>query len=284
MANSPENSDGLRDPELERALDLLIEHLDKHINRGIFVLNAKAEQSKDPGDYDRYKCASLMLLNAGISLQNIRKYYGPIILQTKDVVVLFRVIFEGILNSLYVLASDPDIANKALRHAEQKNFRHHGSVLELGPYKISLTVDPYPEKIKSIVNEFTSKRGRELNWTPHSNRKIIQIIADKYGENIWLTLGQAYIGYYGFSSEYIHSSMYSILNFLGNNDKDGFFVEMKNTLWTCLVEVGSAVLGLLDILETETGIQEFRIAAKDTTGILLNVCQMLGNGEASDAD
>ena len=59
---------------------------------------------------------------------------------------------------------------------------------------------------------------------------------------------------------------------------------MKTTLWTCLVEIGCGVLALLDVLEVETGIQEFRTASKTTSDILLKVCEVAGQDGTKHAN
>lgn len=260
--------------QTKRALDLLIDHLDDHINRGIFLLSGLARNGREP---EKYQCASLMLLNAGISLVGMKKYYRPINLQSKDIVVLFRVVFEGIVNGLYVLSCEKNVAERALRHAQQKKFRNHNQEIKIGPYITKLTfVGDTPNNLDDLVQEFTSARGRELNWTSRTMRQKISAIADKYGQNIWLTLGVGYHSFYGYSSEYIHSSLFSALDHIGKKSKKAFRRDMETTVFTCVIESGCAVLALLDVLKEESGIKAFEKASKETSEILLSAAESAG--------
>ena len=144
MAVSEEGFTGFRDSNLERAWDLLVGQYDGHCNRAIYILNARAEASMGSEESDKYRCASLMVLNAGISILNIKKFYRPVGMHTKDVVVLYRVVFESLLNALYVLAAEPDVARRALNHAIQKKYRAHGVSTRLGPFRAHVQTDPLP--------------------------------------------------------------------------------------------------------------------------------------------
>ena len=284
MAMPEETSIGFHDSEMERAWDLLVGQYDGHCNRAIYVLNAKAESTESSIHSEKYKCASLMILNTGISILNIKKFYNPIGLHSKDVVILFRGIFESLLNALYVLAAEPDVAQKALGHATQKRFRSHEATLSLGPYKLELRAKPLPEDVKRLIHEFTSAKGRELNWSDLTIRERIGVIASKYGDKIWLDLGVSYVSFYGHSSEYIHGSLFAPFDYVVKRDKAEFYKSMITTLWTCLIEIGMGIVALLDVLGAETGIKEFGKTSKELSGNLLFAAELAGRKSAVDAN
>jgi hypothetical protein len=276
MGSDASDTETFHDAEVERALDLYIDHLDGHINRAIFLMSGMGERR---GEQDKYRCVSLMLLHAGISLQNIKKFYNPITLHSKDVVLFYRVIFESIINALFVLASSEEMARRALKHAQQKRFRSHGKEIRLGPYVARLEVENFPDEIREYIDEFTSKKGREKNWTDLSISERIDVVANRYGSKIWLTLGSSYYGYYGISSEHVHGSLSGVLEFIGAMNKEEFFANMKSTIWTVLIESGCAVIALLDALEIETGIEQFKEVSRELGEIILTACDMLGSEE-----
>ena len=117
------------DPDLDRLFLAYINLLDNRLNSCIYFLNIS-----DNNHTHRYICARLMLLNAGISLHSFKLLCNPLGLHSKDAIVLFRVVFEGIVNCCYILASVEEEAEKALRHARQKKFRLHGKDVKVGPY------------------------------------------------------------------------------------------------------------------------------------------------------
>ena len=266
-------NEGHYDAKLEHALDLYLDLLDSHINRGIFVLDPK---NRNESERKKYECARLMLLNAGVSLQSYKKFYRPINLQTKDVVILFRVVFEGIVNALYVISSHSDIATKAFKHARQKKLRPHGRSIQIGPYETVVQMLNPPDNLDELVNEFTSTKGRELNWTSDSLMQRVEVIAAKFGKGMYLTLGGTYHGHYGISSEYIHSSLFSAIDFIGKKSNEEFYRDMIQTLWTSLTGCGMAVISLLDALEIETQIAEFRKASKTLQELTLSICENVG--------
>lgn len=284
MAVPEEGFTEFSDSELERAWDLLIGQYDDHCNRAIYILTARAEASKGSEQSDRYRCASLMVLNAGISILNIKKFYRPIGMHTKDVVVLYRVVFESLLNALYVLAAEPDVARRALNHATQKKYRAHGVTASLGPYRAHVQTKPLPENIKRLIHEFTSYKGKELNWSDRTIRERIGVVANKYGDKIWLSLGTSYVSFYGHSSEYIHGSLFGALDFVAKRDKTEFYESMTTTFWTCLIEIGMGILALLDVLEVETGIKEFGETSRELTGNLLSTAELAGGKNSGDAN
>lgn len=284
MAVPEEGFTGICNSKLERAWDLLVGQYDDHCNRAIHILNAKAETGGGSEQSDRYNCASLMVLNAGISILNIKKFYRPVGMHTKDVVVLYRVVFESLLNALYVLAAEPEVARRALNHAMQKKYRAHGVTTRLGPFSAHVQTKPLPENIKRLIHDFTSRKGRELNWSDRTIRERIGVVASKYGDKIWLGLGTSYISYYGHSSEYIHGSLFGTLDFVAKRDKTEFYEDMTTTFWTCLIEIGMAILALLDVLEVETGIKEFGETSRRLAGNLLSAAELAGRKSSDDAN
>ena len=180
------------------------------------------------------------------------------------------------MNGLYVISSDSEVANKAFKHARKKEIRNHGQSIQIGPFETVLQMSNPPDNLEELVNEFTSKKGRELNWTSDSLMQRIEVIAFRFGKEMYLTLGATYHGNYGFSSEYIHASLFSALDFIGKKSKEEFYRDMVRTLWTSLTGCGMAVIGLLDALEIETQITQFQKVSKELQEIVLLICEEAG--------
>ena len=268
-----DDSDGYFDAELERALELYINLLDGHINRGIFVLDPERKKKNDKIKYD---CARLMLLSAGVSLLSFKKFYGPITLQTKDVVILFRAVFEGIVNALYVLSSNPEVAKKAFRHSLQKDFRLYRRAANLVRSKTPSQFPIPAEKLQEILTEFTSVKGRERNWTDDTVKKRIDVIAETFGNKPKEILNTVYDTLYGVSSEYIHSSLYWGAQLAKNKSRKDLIQDLIEGLNISLTCCGTTVIAMLDVLEIETGIGAFKKAAADLQEVTIAFCENVG--------
>ena len=257
MNEQNEQDERKYDENVDRLLDSMVNLIDKNINTCIFFLHAA-----DQGNNFKYACARLMLLNAGVSFRNLKHFYNPIGLHSKDAPTLSRVTFEGIVNAAYILASPPDVADRAFRHAKQKENRRHGETLELGPFRFYTENAKPPEDLYELKNEFTNKKGRERNWDENSLTKKISIVAETYGDQMYLALGSPYICWYGTSSERIHSSLYGTLRYLGRKDIQDVYSHLIIELTECISNCGVATAGMLEILGKESGLKEFSDADK----------------------
>lgn len=114
-------------------------------------------------------------------------------LQTRDCFCIIRSVVECAVNACYVLAEGPKAAEQTRRHFRQKAFRDLERESRIGDQVIRsvFTGKPKPESIKGLeddLKEFSSKRGREKNWTDLSVEDRIAVAARKFGGEVGIGL------------------------------------------------------------------------------------------------
>ncbi|MEH6659948.1 DUF5677 domain-containing protein [Leeuwenhoekiella marinoflava] len=139
----------------------------------------------------------------------------------RDAFVTSRTLLETIINVSYMCAIGTDATEKANRHALQKTKRDLERKLEIEGILIEQTFQPTDlflanPKLKEALEEFTSKKGREItSWTQESVIKRIEIITDKYGVKPSNFLKLPFYHIYRHSSEIAHGSYFGMLYIKG---------------------------------------------------------------------
>lgn len=156
-----------------------------------------------------------MSLAAGQSVGTILQYVQKRGITVRDCFPVARSAVETFVNATYVLAGGELLAEKTIRHAQQKLFRDLDRSVGRGELKIHLAASPMPDikgqaELKAALEEFSTARGREKNWTDDSVPMRIEKVGQVLGVVPASGLLGAYALIYGDASEIIHGSLYGI--------------------------------------------------------------------------
>lgn len=135
----------------------------------------------------------------------------------RDCYILVRPIFEHVLNMGYFGAKGEDTIKKSIDHYYQKSFRDLYREINIKDIKVAIGLKNVEaieksDALRQAIEDFTTKKGfEERSWTGDNTFKKIELIAEKYGQNIGtiLTLNLFFI--YRHSSEIIHGTMFGVL-------------------------------------------------------------------------
>ncbi|WP_072875807.1 DUF5677 domain-containing protein [Flagellimonas taeanensis] len=132
----------------------------------------------------------------------------------RDCYALSRMIFDHVLNLGYFGVKGEDAVKKALAHYHQKSFRDLDRKIEIKDLKFGIGLQgidkaPISDKLKEALDYFTSNKGFELrSWTGENVFKKIELIRDKYGQEIGMMLIINLFFIYRHSSEIIHGTLF----------------------------------------------------------------------------
>lgn len=202
----------------------------------------------------------------------------------RDVYIISRSLLEIVINTLFILNSDEEIAVRAQQHAAQKSLRDlrrrsevAGSIIELNPSAGELTI---PADLREAVDNYTGTRGQELrDWTPESLRERIAVAALNSEPKAGIMLHGAFFLIYRHASEMLHGTLFGSLFEMGLTTPDsdseppltrhGNYVNghLSTVLWADgeLVHLLAARLAThLDAPQLVERSKELRDAARET--------------------
>jgi hypothetical protein len=167
----------------------------------------------------------------GTVLQSTEKRGIPV----RDCFPIARSVVETLINAAYVLAGGEALAEKAIRHTQQKFYRDLDKKVGRGEYELQITATPKPDltdqaELKAAIDEFTTARGREKSWTDDSVPMRIEKIGQALGAVPASGLLGAYALVYADSSEIIHGSLFGIQLFYRGRAKPPENVEEFRSL------------------------------------------------------
>lgn len=171
-----------------------------------------------------------MSLAAGQSVGTILQYAPKRGIPVRDCFPVARSAVETFVNATYVLAGGEPLAEKAIRHAQQKLYRDLDRSVGRGEHKIHIAASSMPDikgqaELKAALEEFTTARGREKNWTDDSVPMRIEKVGQILGVVPASGLLGAYALIYGDASEIIHGSLFGIHLFYQGRTKSPANVE-----------------------------------------------------------
>lgn len=196
--------------EQTRQIDALLYGLHRH-GQGVEELPA--------GDSRVFEVIMPLALAAGSSCHSLLLLTENVGLSVRDAFGVARSITETATNAVFVMASGPDLAERAQRHAAQRALRYARQEWQIGDE----LVQPFGgyegevgnDKFDELLSEFTSKKGRELNWISDSGEQRIEFIEANFSSKVGVSLRASFYINYRESSEILHGSLYGILFFLG---------------------------------------------------------------------
>lgn len=196
--------------EQARQIDALLHGIHRH-RRGVENLPA--------GDSRVFEVIMPLALAAGSSCHSLLRLTENVGLSVRDAFGVARSITETVTNAVFVMASGPDLAERALRHATQRALRYARQEWRIGDELVKpfaeLENEAGKDKFDELLSEFTSKKGRELNWISDSVEQRIEFIEASFSPKVGASLRSSFYINYRESSEILHGSLYGVLFFLG---------------------------------------------------------------------
>lgn len=230
------------------------------------------------------------------SLKSIQALLGnSVSLHVKDCHIITRSLVETIVNTCYILTEGDKAALQAFRHAEQRSFRELNRSANVGEFEIKLfmTNAPKAEDIQGMtdmINEFTSARGREKNWTDLTINERVELIRSKHPKSATL-LSISVFWSYRLSSEITHGSLYSILKVLGvYSHKQGHTYADQTTASlvaqqeTLLIVIAMALKALADVFSTNFDADVIREVSDSIIAPVVAIFRSHLNGTAEALD
>lgn len=173
-----------------------------------------------------HRWAVLVLLS--YSIQDSCKTISLLAPQGKmrDCFVVARTVFETIINFCFICGEGDEAAARAKAHAMQKTYRDLQREVEIDQRKLTVQwsgevdLSSNPD-LEAAVGEFTSRRGRERDWTLENVKQRIEAIDAKYGEKAATYLQVAFLAIYRHASEIAHGTLFGSLFALGATQPSG---------------------------------------------------------------
>lgn len=138
-------------------------------------------------------------------------------LKMRDCYAISRMIFDLTLNLGYFGVKGEEAVKLSLQHYHQKAFRDLDREIEIKGLKFGvglkgLDKTNIDEKLKEALDFFTNKKGFEIrSWTGENVFKKIELIIEKYGNDIGMMMIINLFFIYRHSSEIIHGTMFGSL-------------------------------------------------------------------------
>jgi len=188
----------------------------------------------------------------------------------RDVFVLARTSYETMLNACFILAEGEVVADKAYRHVLQKSWRDLDRELIINETAVYIRhrsqVDPSDNgDLQEAIDEFTSKRGREItSWTAESVKERIEVVDRKYGGDTVMGLQFGLLAIYRHASDIAHGTLFGSMFAVGLTQPEGppkspmeLVSYQRSNLCMLLTMLGGVVDSLLQVLGHELGQTDF---------------------------
>lgn len=112
------------------------------------------------------------------------------------------------------------MAERAIRHAQQKMHRNLNRESKIGKqiFKVVFSgKDDFSDarQLKESLNEFTSKKGREKDWTDLNIEQRIEVIGKAFGDSVLGHLHFSKFLNYRYASEILHGTHFGTCYTIG---------------------------------------------------------------------
>lgn len=253
--------------EMTRQLDVAIHALAEGTGVGAVVRLAEHREL--------IETILLMVQGVGVSIHSIIKLTDTVDMGIRDCFGIARSACEGAINVAYIIASGPEMANRARRHAMQKAHREIGREVTIGGLRVGARLAPPPEQIPGMVEalaEFTRKNGTEVSdWAPHNLVEKQGVIKSRFpGVEIAITASIA--GLYRNASEILHGTFYGVQYFWTGGFSTGVsktefirsYVDIH--LVSIFTSVWASTTAMLEVISTEYDIPELSRMRREWLG------------------
>jgi hypothetical protein len=249
------------------------------------------------GEPEVFRVVLTMIHMAGMSGHSILKLSDEVSLGARNTYPITRAIVEGVVNVCYIMAKGRETAERAYRHAEIKAYRDTRRHWDVGGMKMATAWSgPLPPqeiaRLEAMLPEFTSKKGRELDWTGDTLKQRLNAISSAFPSTAMISLNASAFNVYRIASEVLHATYYSAIYFWGRTipksdsgfTKDEFRLTLMDHLFSTLSSTIFAYAGLLECFSSYVQMPELgKAAAKHLRQLakLPAVAETLSAGEGA---
>lgn len=156
------------------------------------------------------KVITEMFLSARSSSNTVVRISKFSDMSSKDCLPIARAVIEGCINITFIMSKGSSAAEDAVAHSITRGYKKTDISAGSGRHKLSLQRIPQVKRtdyLTSILERFTSKKGRSKNWTDFSVPQRINFIESVFGNKCASGFNAAYLMIYGDASEIVHGSL-----------------------------------------------------------------------------
>jgi hypothetical protein len=196
-----------------------------------------------------------------MSGNSLLKLTEEISLNVRDAFPIVRSLVEGVVNICYIMSLGPEVAAKAERHAEVKAYRDLKRQWNVAGMKVDIEYlgnlsKEDIDRLEAMLPEFTTKGGREKDWTDHNLRQRLDIISRNFSSKSMIMLTGSVFNIYSHASEMTHSTYFSACYFWGLtlpgrpklSSSKAIELNLLNHQFSLFISTSFAYMGLLECL------------------------------------
>jgi hypothetical protein len=228
------------------------------------------------------RAAAILLHMASISGRSLLMLTEEIGLEVRDCFPIARSIVEACVNASFILASGPEMAERAFRHARQKGYRDLEREWSVGGTQMGVRwtgelSDEVHAEMKPLVAEFTDVRGWEKDWTSETLRQKLGVIEERFASTSALLISTAAFMIYKVASEVAHGSVFGAMYFWGftrpnprSSAEDDFLRALDDHRFEVLIAAIHSLVGALECFAEYIGSPDLKSRAGDEFRRLLD--------------
>ncbi len=179
----------------------------------------------------------LMLQAVGVSINSVLALTQRRDMAIRDGFGIARSAAETAVNAAYIAVGGEPMAEKAVRHMQQKRWRDLNRETSIGGWRMTVSRDVglTPEDLPGLpeaLEEYTNKRGRVVrDWTPVTIEQRIDAVTEQC-KRAGICFGAAVFAIYRPSSELLHGTYYGVNYFWqGSRDQPARSRAAFDRLW-----------------------------------------------------
>ena len=234
-----------------------------------YILHTDTEHSKE---------LFLLLLGINDSLSSLSVLSR--MNKMRDCYVISRMIYETIINVLYITATNFKAMEDMINYTEEKSQYDSARSISTDKETVFFAFDGEKHSVGFSKNNPIKMKGDPRDWTKDNINKRINLINKKYGDTVSRFLQVAHLSIYRTSSDIIHGTLYGMRHSLGvvNKKDETFSMEgMLNHNFSAIIilmlTVSQSVYSTLYAFDKEIGIAEYEKEYHTLLKELLKSCQ-----------
>jgi len=232
----------------------------------------------------------LMLQAVNSSTRTVVALSTDVTFCVRDCYSISRSILELALNACFILARGPQLAERAIRHAEQKSYRDTQRESKVGKSIINVSVNPkiVPSSVPGLeaaLDEFSSKSGAEKgNWVDESVDERLAQVGQRFGDDVLTELHLARFMIYRHASDILHGTFFSALYFFGKTTGSRTLDESAKNIGdqhiNLLIACGFALEAVVKSFDLTYGFQWGAKRSRELTKALSELTCLSGTGDS----
>ncbi|MGB3751092.1 MAG: DUF5677 domain-containing protein [Arcobacteraceae bacterium] len=208
--------------------------------------------------------------------------------KTRDCYVISRMVYESIVNVMYILATDFKAMDEMVEYTVKKAQFESARSTATDSEAVFMVFDGEKHTVGFAKNNPIKMDGDPRNWTKNNMSKRHNAINQKLGKNATRPLQLAQLVIYRISSDISHGTLYGMKHSMGlifgKDFKDFDETHMINhnfgALTSLLMVITQAIYPLISNLEKELKLENFEKDFREHLGAMLHY----GNQVVGDKD